>query len=255
AAAAILASGIMTVGAQDSTEDPQPATQTEETGQRGFGLRDGNGPRGDRGPRGNFQRGAFGGGEVRELVEQYTGLSGQELRQALRDDATLASLIEANGESVDAFVDEAVALAEARIDEAVANGRIDQERADMMTESLTETITAAINGEGPLRGRGGPGGRIGGLMNEETAALIESYTGLEPQAVADALRGGDTLASLIEANGGDVDAFVVEMTAIAEARIEERNAARLENLPDAIEAFVNGERPIRDGLRGDANTE
>ncbi|MEM6280977.1 MAG: hypothetical protein AAF787_02185 [Chloroflexota bacterium] len=238
AAAALLAGGVMTAGAQDTTEEPPPSTQAEEdTGRRGSA----------RGPR------AIGGSELRALVEQYTGLSGRELRESMRDDATLASLIEANGENVDSFIEEATALAEARIDEAVENGRVDAERAETLKSELNETITTMVNSDRPirdgLRGRGGPGGRLGGLMNEETAALIESYTGMEPQAVVEALRDGDTLASLIEANGGDVDAFVTEMTAIAEARIDERAATMKENLPTTIEDFVNGEGPLRAGPR------
>lgn len=109
----------------------------------------------DVGPRGGFRE------DASVLMQEYTGLTSDELRTAVRDGATVAELIEANGQSVDAYVDAAVAVAQSRLDEAVANGRITQARADEMAATLEANITARVNGEfegrGP-RGRGGPHG-------------------------------------------------------------------------------------------------
>ena len=70
----------------------------------------------------------------------------------------------------------------------------------------------------------------------ELHALVMEATGLEAQALHSAMAEGSSLASLIEANGGDVAAFIAQATELVSARVNEGTAAR-------IEALVNGERP------------
>ena len=117
-AAVVLTVGVVAVGAQD-----------------------------DKGPRGAGS----------ELAQEYTGLTSEALRTALRGGATLGELIEANGQSVDAFVAASVAEAQTRLDEAVASGRITHEQADERAAELEANITARLNGtfEGRNGGRRG----------------------------------------------------------------------------------------------------
>lgn len=115
-AASLLIVGIASVGAQDTTEDGK--------GQRGFGQR----------------------GENIALIEEYTGLSGAALREAIQDGATLAELIEENGESVEAFVDEATENAEARINQAVESGRLTEEEGAERLAEVEARVTARVNG-------------------------------------------------------------------------------------------------------------
>ena len=91
------------------------------------------------------------------------------------------------------------------------------------------------------RGFPGCGGRgmvkPGGFGMPGGAALtdlVTTATGLETDALYEALRGGDTLASLIEANGGDVEAFIAEATDLATENATARISERLE-------AMVRGE--------------
>ncbi len=72
----------------------------------------------------------------------------------------------ANGSTAEALIDHLVGLAEAHLDELVADGRITaEEKADML-EHMTERITASVNGEIERPFMGGPGmgrGRHGGM--------------------------------------------------------------------------------------------
>jgi hypothetical protein len=79
-----------------------------------------------------------------DLALEYTGLSVTELHTARMDGQTLAELIEANGQSVDAFVEAAVAATSARIDERLANAT---EQAETLKSTLADRITAQVNGE------------------------------------------------------------------------------------------------------------
>lgn len=89
-----------------------------------------------------------------EAAASYLELEDTELRERLRDGDTLADVARAEGKSVDGLVDALVAAAEERIDEAVDEGRLDEERAAELKEGLEARIDDLVNSE--LRFRGGP---------------------------------------------------------------------------------------------------
>lgn len=121
------------------------------------------GPKNGEGPRSENR-------EARQaLVEEYTGLEGAELREAIQGGATLAELIEANGSSVDGFVAEAATLAEERLDAAVEAGRLTEEEAAEKLAEITENITDRVNGEFEPGERRGPRGERGPRGNGEAS--------------------------------------------------------------------------------------
>ena len=86
-------------------------------------------------------------GPLAALLHEYTGLEMPELREAHQNGQTLADLITANGQSVDAFIAAAMEPVSARIDMAVENGRITAERAEALKAQALERITNRVNGE------------------------------------------------------------------------------------------------------------
>jgi polyhydroxyalkanoate synthesis regulator phasin len=82
----------------------------------------------------------------------YLGSTEAELRSELADGKTLAEIAKAEGKSVDGLVQALVEEATARIDQAVADGKLTQARANELKEDLEERITDFVNGE--LRGPG-----------------------------------------------------------------------------------------------------
>lgn len=87
-----------------------------------------------------------------EAASSYLGLTEAELRERLRDGGTLAEIARDEDKSVDGLVDALVDDAKTRIDEAVEAGRLTEERAAELEETLEERTTRLVNGE--LRGRG-----------------------------------------------------------------------------------------------------
>lgn len=96
------------------------------------------------------------------------GMTEDELRTALRaDDASLATVAEAQGVDVQTLIDALVAAATERIDQAVADGDITQEQADQRLADLEARITERVDSTGGTGGphgggRGGPGGSFDG---------------------------------------------------------------------------------------------
>ena len=226
-------------------DEDRSAKQHDDYGRRG-GFRMGRGFHGF-GGRGMAMPG---GAAPMDLVTTATGLDADALREALRDGETLADLIEANGGDVDAFIAEATDLATTR-----AGARI-VERIEAMVHGEHHAGMKGADGRGRGAARGFPGRGIRPMagMGDMAASLLEA-TGLERRELFDALRSGESAAGLIEANGGDVAAFVAGLSesfnarldaALAEGKLSEERAALMkEGMAERLEAMVQGEFPMR----------
>jgi hypothetical protein len=89
-----------------------------------------------------------------QAAAEALGMEVDELRDALEDDSTIADVAGERGVDVQAVIDAMVADATERIDQRVADGDLDADRAAELKEELPERITDLVNGEGP---RSGPG--------------------------------------------------------------------------------------------------
>lgn len=87
-------------------------------------------------------------------VADFLDMDRRDLGLALRDGTTLAELA---GDRADELVAELVATASERIEQAVADGKLDRDRADEILAGAEERATSRVNGERPTR-RGGPSG-------------------------------------------------------------------------------------------------
>ena len=108
----------------------------------------------------------LGGGPGLEGAADYLGLTEAELHERLRNGQTLAEIAEAEGKSVSGLEQALLTAAKARLDEAVADGRIPAAQRDELLERVEAKIDALVNGEPPLLERGpGFGHKFGGPMD------------------------------------------------------------------------------------------
>jgi ribosomal protein L10 len=86
------------------------------------------------------------GGEVRAAAG-YLGLTVAELRADLKAGKTLAQVADATpGKSADGLVQALVAAAKAKLDAAVAAGKITAAQESQVLSRLTTLVTAVVNG-------------------------------------------------------------------------------------------------------------
>lgn len=121
-------------------------------------------------PGGPGPLGPFGPGDLVDNLAAALDISVDEVVDALRSGATPAEVIEENGGDVDVIVDGLVEDAEAALDELVADGRLDAERADDLGARAEDHIRMLVEEGLPARGPGGLGER-GGSRVEEGAAV------------------------------------------------------------------------------------
>ena len=86
-------------------------------------------------------------------VATYLGLTVDQLRDALRDDKSLAQISGEQGKSVDGLKQAIRSDAEQRLSQAVTHGRITEAQKQEMLEGLNEHIDELVNRTGPpMRG-------------------------------------------------------------------------------------------------------
>jgi flagellar motility protein MotE (MotC chaperone) len=197
------------------------------------------------GPRG------FGPGPGLDAAAETLGLTSDELVAELRSGRTLADVASTQGVNVDDLVAAIVADETAEIQARVDAGELDADRAAEITSSLSERVTAMVNGEKPVRGDGfGHGGPKGFGLDVAADTL-----GLTVDELTAGLRSGQTLADMASAQGVSVDdlvaAIVAEATADIQAKVDageldaDRAAEITSSLTERVTAMVNGEMPVR----------
>lgn len=80
-----------------------------------------------------------------KIAADTIGIPVAELAEMLRDGGTIAEAAEANEVEVDTVIEAMVAPVNDRIDEAVANGRIDESKGDELKERALDRITRFVN--------------------------------------------------------------------------------------------------------------
>ena len=115
-----------------------------------------------------------------EAAAEALNMTSAELRTALMDGQSLADIAADQGVSVDDLITALVTSAKEDLDAAVSEGRLTQDQADRIGESLTERITDRVNGVrpegGPGRGFHGPSDLPGASPNSESSSESTTST-------------------------------------------------------------------------------
>lgn len=201
----------------------------------------------------DHRHGRRGHGPRTEAIEETLGLTADEIRDALADGKSLADLAAEQGMSAEELTAALVEAAEARIDEAVAAGKIDADDAEARKAELSDKIAEMITrvpsedfGE-----RRGPRQRGLGAPFRGGVDVLEETLGLSSEEIRAGLDEGKTLAELAEEQGVPVDdvadALVARATerideAVADGKIDEDRAAEAkEDLDELIDQALEAE--------------
>ncbi len=157
-------------------------------------------------------------------LADLTGLSVRELLADLSPGATLADVATAHDVDPAAVVEQAAATITERINQAVENGRLTQERADEILATLESDLADLMNQPLPAVTPPRPGiaDRVRQGGQQALIGAAAEPTGLEPAEIIQQMRQeGLTLAQVVEANGADPDEVVGAAVAEASERINQ----------------------------------
>lgn len=153
-------------------------------------------------------------GNLMDTVLEITGLTVEDIQAGIAEGQTLAEVIEANGGNIEevrqALIDAGLAAFESSL----------TERVDML---LTHELGSRMN----INGRG-----------LQIAQYVLDATGLTVEDIQAGAQAGQTLAEVIEANGGDVAAITAELNAAAAEQFPNVDA---DTLATRIDAMLNHE--------------
>ena len=88
---------------------------------------------------------AMGGFSLVTATAETTGLTNEEVMEALQEGLTFAEIAEAEGVDTQAIIDSFLAQREAELTDAVADGRLTQEQADEMLSEMAEHILEGLD--------------------------------------------------------------------------------------------------------------
>lgn len=160
-------------------------------------------------------------GQRLDMIAGILGTDPESLKTFLTDGGTLADAATAAGVSPQVLIDALLAEVSAHVDAAVESGRVD---ADHTAERLAEAearITTVVNEGRPERGDGDRPEyrRHRGAMRLVVQAA--NVIGVEPQALAEALQGGTSIADFAAASGVSAAALIDGILAEVSTRLDE----------------------------------
>ncbi len=231
--------------AQEDGDDQadHTAETDDDDGDRGRGH-------GRRGPHGRLARGA-----QLDVLTETLGLDADELRAALAEGKSLATIAAEQGVAVEDLSAALVAQAEERIDDAVADGLLDAERAEDMKANLAERIDDHINripgeraeGEfGPGKGRRGPGGLFGDRA--EMGAELAEFLGLSTDELRAAFADGQSLADVADGQDVSEEALVEFLLGQLEERLDQAIEDKKIDAERAEQMLEDAEERIQDHI-------
>lgn len=158
-------------------------------------------------------------GDLMDALLDHLDISKGDLISHVRTGGTVAELAEQNGSSGEEVVEVLMAVVDIRLDEAIADGKIDEARAAEIRANAEERITNMVfsTHEGPT-GNPGIGNREARGMLLDT---VMEFLDLNQGEVVSHVRTGGTLAELAEANGSSGPELETALVAAVQARVDE----------------------------------
>ena len=204
------------------------------------GPRDGGGP-GHGGP-GH----GLGGPAALDVAAEALGITEDELRTELEAGESVTSVAEAQGIDIQSVIDALVADATTRIQAEIDAGDLDADVGAERIADLPDRMAAFVAQEGlPEHGPRGPGHGPGGPASLAVAA---EALGITEDELRTELESGESVTTVAEAQGVDLQAVIDALVADATDQIQERidagdldadeGAERIAELPDRMAEFV-----------------
>lgn len=187
-----------------------------------------------------------------DVVTETLGMTGEELRSALSEGKSLADVAVEQGVPVEDLTAALVGAAEERIDQAVAAGNLEEERAEKIKAELAERIDEHVNRVHD--GSAGPRGN--GHWHQHSkhthgAEALAEFLGMTTDELRAAHEDGQTLAEIAQGQGVSeedlVDFLLSNLqdrldTAAENGRIDADQVEKvLGEAETRIEEHINGE--------------
>lgn len=162
-------------------------------------------------------------GIVMEIVTTTVGVSRGDVISQVRTGGTIADLAADNGSSGQEVVDALMVVVEDHLDLALAEGRIDEAKADEIRAARLVRFTSLVfeTHDGPADGRFGKPGIGNGGARQLLVNTIQETLDINHGQLLSHIRTGGTLAELAEENGSSGPELEAALVAAVDARLDQ----------------------------------
>jgi hypothetical protein len=184
-------------------------------------------------------------GGMLQAAATYLGLDRKALAQQLRSGKSLAQVANARDKSVAGLETALLNAFKAKLDKAVAAGKLDNARAQKLVAAAPAVIHRLVTHV--PKARPAMANVRGGFLK-----VAADYLGLDRKALAQELRSGKSLAQVATAKNKSVDGLETAIFTAFKAKVDQAVAARklnnavaqmlLQHAPALIERVVNAHR-------------
>jgi ribosomal protein S20 len=159
-------------------------------------------------------------GGALKVAAQALGMEPKDLLTELRGGKTVADVAKEKGVALDTVEKAMVDAATKRIDEAVANGKLDPERAATMKSKLSERVDKLVNHKVPKRSAA----RRHAVRRHDRRGAVKlaaKTIGIEPKDLATGIRSGKTVAEVAKAHDVDPQKVIDAIVKAGDAKIDQ----------------------------------
>ncbi|MBI2766213.1 MAG: hypothetical protein HYX53_09910 [Chloroflexi bacterium] len=186
-----------------------------------------------------------------KTIEQITGLPKETFAQGLKDGKSINQILTENGKDPAAVQAEGLAQIKTKLDQAVADGKITQAQDDKAYARAQEALPKLMDKVPDPTAHPRLKNAIRAVKGELQVAA--DSIGIPVADLTRALKDGQTIAEVATANGKDPNQVIADMTAAADAKIDQavangkltadQGAKAKERTAAAIARLVNEGRP------------
>jgi len=171
-----------------------------------------------RAPLAEFGRLFRDGRQWMQMLADELGMSVDDVGKALRSGQSLEAIAQAQGKTVQEVVDAILAVQKARLDQAVADGKLTREQADAIYNRISEKANAwASKTLPPADKRPNKAVRAAGMWVQAAADVLN----MPVDEFVQAMREGQTPAQIAEAHGSSAQALVDSIIAAQREQMQQ----------------------------------
>jgi transposase-like protein len=155
---------------------------------------------------------------IGKIAAATIGIEPQALREAVKGGQSVAEVAQSHGVEPQAVVDAIVASVSTRVDEAVTAGKIDADRAATIKEKAPERVTKLVNAE--YKGTHAKRAKLRRHARRGAAVVAAKTIGIEPSALRDAVKGGQSVADVATSHDVEPQAVIDAVVSAANTRLD-----------------------------------
>jgi transposase-like protein len=180
-----------------------------------------------------------------KIAASTIGIEPKALGQEIKDGKSVADVARSHGVNPQKVIDAIDTAADKKVDEALTAGKIDSTRAATIKDALPARVTKLVNADLQGKGKGLVArAKLRRHARRSGVAIAAGVIGVQPKALVDAVKGGQTVADVARSHGVNPQKVIDAVTTAANKKVDTAvtngkiDAARAATLKDRLDKRI-----------------